>query len=399
MLGLAVGGAGAVAGVGGGVAWWLGKGGDGDDTPAAGGKGGASGEPAAEHFATPPAGVAPQPLWHRALTEDSTSTGVPLLVHDGLLLISGDPLVAYDVKTGKPRWSKPDLVVPGSQLLYRGGRMYLPDAEYDGVLLARDAATGAEVWRSRLGKHIDVEDTIAVDDRHVYVAASDFSDSKSATDYRTAVAAVSIRTRKPVWIQKRDWGTDDYDVQGSVSGRYLVYADSKRNLTVRDTATGAQLWTKKTGDDWSRRPALADGLVFLPGERLTAVDLKTGATRWTLSPNGRRGFYNPTVIDGVLYAGDHDRGIWAVDVRTGKRIWLCEDNDRGAPEVFVKYGKTLYCGAQAVGGGVVALDARTGRKRWSWTDNKGTGDQWQLALWGNRLLMANGEDAYAMPAV
>ncbi|GAA2200628.1 protein kinase domain-containing protein [Streptomyces bangladeshensis] len=399
VLGLAVGGAVAVAGVGGGVAWWLGKGGDGDDTPAAGGKGGASGEPAAEHFATPPAGVAPQPLWHRALTEDSTSTGVPLLVHDGLLLISGDPLVAYDVKTGKPRWSKPDLVVPGSQLLYRGGRMYLPDAEYDGVLLARDAATGAEVWRSRLGKHIDVEDTIAVDDRHVYVAASDFSDSKSATDYRTAVAAVSIRTRKPVWIQKRDWGTDDYDVQGSVSGRYLVYADSKRNLTVRDTATGAQLWTKKTGDDWSRRPALADGLVFLPGERLTAVDLKTGATRWTLSPNGRRGFYNPTVIDGVLYAGDHDRGIWAVDVRTGKRIWLCEDNDRGAPEVFVKYGKTLYCGAQAVGGGVVALDARTGRKRWSWTDNKGTGDQWQLALWGNRLLMANGEDAYAMPAV
>ncbi len=65
----------------------------------------------------------------------------------------------------------------------------------------------------------------------------------------------------------------------------------------------------------------------------------------------------------------------------------------------MKYGKTLYCGAQAVGGGVVALDARTGRKRWSWTDNKGTGDQWQLALWGNRLLMANGEDAYAMPAV
>ncbi|MFJ4325895.1 PQQ-binding-like beta-propeller repeat protein [Streptomyces tricolor] len=399
VLGLAVGGAVAVAGVGGGVAWWLGKGGDGDDAPAAGGKGGASGEPAAEHFTTPPAGVAPQPLWHRALTEDSTSTGVPLLVHDGLLLISGDPLVAYDVKTGKPRWSKPDLVVPGSQLLYRGGRMYLPDAEYDGVLLARDAATGAEVWRSRLGKHIDVEDTIAVDDRHVYVAASDFSDSKSATDYRTAVAAVSIRTRKPVWIQKRDWGTDDYDVQGSVSGRYLVYADSKHNLTVRDTATGAQLWTKKTGDDWSRRPALADGLVFLPGEHLTAVDLKTGATRWTLSPNGRRGFYNPTVIDGVLYAGDHDRGIWAVDVRTGKRIWLCEDNDRGAPEVFVKYGKTLYCGAQAVGGGVVAVDARTGRKRWSWTDNKGTGDQWQLALSGNRLLMANGEDAYAMPAV
>ncbi|MFI9242262.1 PQQ-binding-like beta-propeller repeat protein [Streptomyces sp. NPDC053086] len=397
VLSLALGGAAAVAAVGGGTAWWFGRD-TGADVTSTGGKGGASGEPAAERFTTPPAGVAPQPLWHRALTEDTTAA-VPLLVHDGLLLISGDPLVAYDVKTGKPRWSKPDIVVPGSQLLYRDGRMYLPDGEYDGVVIARDAATGDEVWRSRLGKHIDIEDTIAVDDQHVYVAASDFSESKSATEYRTAVAAISLATRRTVWIQKRDWGTDDYDVEGSVSGRYLVYADSKYNLTARDTATGAQLWTKKVGDDWTWRPTVSDGLVFLPGEKLTAVDVKTGATRWTLSPNGRRGFYNPGVIDGVLYVADHDRGVWAVDVRTGKRIWLCEDNDRGAPEVFLKSGTTLYCGAQAVGGGIVALDARSGRKRWSWTDNKATGDQWQIALSGSRLLMANGEDAYAMPAV
>ncbi|WP_263981195.1 serine/threonine-protein kinase [Streptomyces naphthomycinicus] len=396
-LSLALGGAAAVAAVGGGTAWWFGRD-TGTDVTGTGGRRGVSGEPAAEHFTTPPAGVAPQPLWHRSLTED-TSAAVPLLVHDGLLLISGDPLVAYDVRTGKPRWSKPDLVVPGSQLLFRDGRMYLPDGEYDGVVIARDAATGDEVWRSRLGKHIDVEDTIAIDDRHLYVAASDYSESKSATEYRTAVAAISLATRKPVWIQRRDWGTDDYDVEGSVSGTYLVYADSKYNLTVRDTATGAQLWTRKIGDDWFWRPTASDGLVFLPGEKLTAVDLKTGATRWTLSPNGRRGFHTPTVIDGVLYVADHDRGVWAVDVRTGKRIWLCEENDRGAPEVFLKSGTTLYCGAQAVGGGVVALDARTGRKRWSWTDNKGTGDQWQIALSGSRLLMANGEDAYAMPAV
>ncbi|MFF8725664.1 PQQ-binding-like beta-propeller repeat protein [Streptomyces sp. NPDC015171] len=398
-LSLALGGAAAVAAVGGGTAWWLGR----DDGTAAGapagGKGVASGEPAAENFTTPPAGVAPQPLWHQPLAEDSTSTSVPLLVRNGLLLISGDPLVAYDVKTGKPRWSKPDIVVPGSQLLHRGGRIYLPDGDYDGVLVARDAGTGEEVWRSRLGKHIDIEDTIAVDDEHVYVTAKDYGESKSATEYRTAIAAVSIATRKTVWIQKRDWGTDDYDVEGSVAGKYLVYADSKYNLTVRDTATGGQLWTKKIGDDWTWRPSASDGLVFLPGDELTAVDAKTGATRWTLSPNGRRGFYNPTVIDGVLYVADHDRGIWAVDVRTGKRIWLCEENDRGAPEVFLKYGTTLYCGGQAVAGGVVALDAKTGRKRWSWTDNKDTGDQWQIALSGNRLLTANGQDVYAMPAV
>jgi hypothetical protein len=72
-----------------------------------------SAEPAGERFTTPPPGVAPQPLWHESAAEDSTSALVPLLTHEGLLLISGDPLVAYDVKTGKARWSKKEACRPG----------------------------------------------------------------------------------------------------------------------------------------------------------------------------------------------------------------------------------------------------------------------------------------------
>ncbi|EFL34073.1 conserved hypothetical protein [Streptomyces viridochromogenes DSM 40736] len=398
-LGLALGGAAVVAVAGGAAAWWLGQ--DDDTNSPASGTNGADGtaQPVDENFTTPPAGVAPQPLWHERAVEDSTTTDVPLLTHDGLLLVSGDPLVAYEVKTSKTRWSKPDVCAPGSQLLFHEGKVFLTDGGTDGVVVARDVRTGEEVWRSRLGKALGVEGTIAIDSKNVYVTATDYGQAASATEYRTAVAAISHSTGKKVWLQHRDWGTKDYDVQGTVSGKYLVYTDSNYNLTVRDTATGDQLWTQKIGDDWAWQPTVANGLVFLPGEKLTAVDAETGRTRWTLSPKGRRGFNNPAVIDGVLYVSDYDRGIWAVDVKTVKRIWLCEDQDRGAAESFVRVGRTLYCAAGPLSGGVIALEAKTGDVRWTWTDNKDSGAPWQMATAGNRLLVTNGPEIYAIPAV
>ncbi|WP_432081120.1 protein kinase domain-containing protein [Streptomyces sp. WAC 04229] len=399
VLGMALGGVAVVAAAGGGAAWVLASGDDGSDgatgTP---GKGG-SAQPVDETFTTPPAGVAPQPLWHKSVAEDSTTTGVPLLTHDGLLLVSGDPLVAYDVRTGKARWTKPGICRPGAQLLFHDGKVFLADGDYDGVLVAYDVMKGQEVWRSRLGKQLSVEDTIAIDDKNVYVTATDYGQSQSATKYRTAVAAISHATGKQAWIQHRDWGTKDYDVQGTVSGKYLVYADSNLNLTVRDTATGGQLWTKKIGEEWTWRPTVANGLVFLPGDELTAVDADKGSTVWTLSPAGRRGFSNPTVIDGVLYTSDHDDGVWAVDVKTGKRTWLCDELDVEGPETFLRAGATLYGATGSLDGGVVALEAGTGKFRWAYSDSKGVGEPWQVALSGNRLLATHGPEIYALPAV
>ncbi|MDT0613562.1 serine/threonine-protein kinase [Streptomyces lancefieldiae] len=399
VLGMALGGAAAVAVVGGTAAWVLTTGDDtSDGATHAPGKGGPA-EPADEDFTTPPAGVAPQPLWHKSAAEDSTTAGVPLLTYDGLLLVSGDPLVAYDVRTGKARWTRPGICRSGAQLLLHDGKVYLADGDHDGVLVAHDVRTGEEVWRSRLGKQLSVEDTIAIDDRNVYVTATDHGQARSATKYRTAVAAISHTTGKTAWVQHRDWGTKDYDVQGSASGKYLVYADSNLNLTVRDTATGGQLWTKKIGEEWTWRPTVANGLVFLPGDELTAVDADNGSTVWTLSPAGRRGFGNPTVVDGVLYTSDHDDGVWAVDVKTGKRTWLCDELDVEGPETFLRAGTTLYGATGSLDGGIIALETRTGKLRWTYSDSKAVGEPWQAALSGNRLLVTHGHEIYALPAV
>ncbi|MCX4907942.1 serine/threonine-protein kinase [Streptomyces sp. NBC_00878] len=402
-LGLATAGVAGVVVAGGGAAWWLTQNdADADDGASRAADNGGTAEPAAEKFTTPPAGTAPQPLWHKSVAEDSISTTEKLLTHDGLLLVNGDPLVAYDVKTGKQRWSRKDVLPFGAPLLLADGKLFMADTDTSGVLKALDVTTGKEAWRSRLGKDLKVEKTIAVDAKNVYVTVTDFSDSRSVTDYRTGVAAISHGTGKKVWLQKRDWGTNDYDVEGTASGRQLVYADSNYNLTVRDTATGTQMWTRKVGDDWTWRPTVAPGagLVFLPGDNLTAVDVETGKPRWTISPNGRRGFDNPTVIDGVLYTADHDGGVWAIDVKTGRKLWLCEDPGAdSAPTQFLRVGETLYGASGMDGGGVFALGAKSGRARWVYNENRGTGEPWQVAVSGNRLLATHGYEIYALPAV
>ncbi|MET7696960.1 PQQ-binding-like beta-propeller repeat protein [Streptomyces sp. NPDC005485] len=403
LLSRAAGAAAGVAVLGGGTAWWLSR-----DTPspasAGAGSDGGRTEPAAETFTTPPAGVAPQPLWHVTVAEDGIETDLPLLTHEGLLLISGEPLVAYDVKTGKKRWTRKDVIQPGAALLFHDGKVFLSDSQYDGVLVALDVQTGKEAWRSRLTGALQVDNTIAIDDQHVYTMVTDFDDARSATDYRNGVAAISHTTGKQVWVQMRDWGTGNWDADGSVDGKYLVYADSKHNLTVRDTATGEQLWTRKWGDhDLGWKPLVAAGLVFLPGDELIALDADTGKTSWTLSPNGRRGFNDPTVIDGVLYASDHDGGVWAVEVKTGKKLWLCEDpGATRPPERFIRVGQTLYGASYWGSGGIFAMKAKTGEKRWVYNDNQsgdGASDPWQVAISGNRLLVTHGWSIYALPAV
>ncbi|MFF7128419.1 protein kinase [Streptomyces sp. NPDC008240] len=195
-LSYALGGAAAVAVAGGGTAWWLSRKDGRTGTSDGPGGHGSSGEPAAETFTTPPPGVAPQPLWHRSAAEDSTATSVPLVTYDGLLLVSGDPLVAYDVKTGKARWSRKGICRSGAPLLFHGGKVFLADGDFDGVLVAYDVRTGDEAWRSRLGKKLSIERTIAIDDKNVYVTLTDYGQAKSATKYRTAVAAVSLPGRQ-----------------------------------------------------------------------------------------------------------------------------------------------------------------------------------------------------------
>ncbi|MFJ8863066.1 PQQ-binding-like beta-propeller repeat protein [Streptomyces sp. NPDC102451] len=368
---------------------------DGSPTPGGGGKGGG------DAFTTPPAGTAPGVLWEQRTAVGTLGNHEVLAVVGDVVLVAGDPLVGRDIATGKEIWSLKDAAQPGARLIMGGDTLYLASATYDGDLIGLDPATGKETWRSRLKGTYAQPRPIGADTERVYVIAGILE--KDLSSRTNVIAAIDIRTGKAVWSEKRDTGTDESGLTSAVLDGRLVYTDHRKNLTVRDAATGRQLWTKKISRSNFDRMAVHNGTVTIAdGRYLRCFSLEDGAERWSLKTEEFDTFNGPTVLDGVLYASDSARGVWAVDPATGKQRWRSSiELGVSVPLQFAKVGDTLYGGTEfSKKGGVQAYDAQSGKLRWTFNDHKGSEvEQWYVVSAGKRLAALHDERLLALPAV
>ncbi|WP_250299030.1 protein kinase domain-containing protein [Streptomyces sp. A 4/2] len=399
-LGIA-GGAAGVAVVGGGAAWLLTRDNE-KSTSASDAKSKKKRtQPVPEIFTTPPNGVAPQPLWHKTPGNDNLNYGIPPLVMGDLVVISGDQVQGFDLKSGARRWKTVELETTASagKIVASGGMFFCGSGNYDGALVGIDAKTGKESWRTRLAGNLNAKAPLGADDKRIYGIA-EIQDGDS-TKNLTAIVAIDIGTRKLAWQQPRDEGTEGYGFELTVVSGCLVYTDGRKNLTVRDSAKGTQLWSKKVGDGaTANKVAVHQNTVMVSGKTMRAFDLKSGDLLWTLPPNGRRGFEPPFIFDGVAYAFDYDSGVWAINTKTGKKIWMSSDLDRKPfSDNLVKVGHTLYAGSFFESGGIYAINANTGALRWTYNDGRSLDDSWRVATAGNRLVAAHGDELYALPTV
>ena len=68
-----------------------------------------------------------------------------------------------------------------------------------------------------------------------------------------------------------------------------------------------------------------DGLVFVasglletgPSDRITALDIRDGSTRWSFASPVGEPVYNGAVADGAVYVGSLDGNVYRLDERTG----------------------------------------------------------------------------------
>ncbi|RII20761.1 Serine/threonine-protein kinase AfsK [Streptomyces sp. YIM 130001] len=373
----------AGAGTGGGEGG--GKPGGGGDKPAGGGK----------------KGQAPEPVWTRTTSAQTYGDQDELVAAGGVVIASGSPLAALDGETGKKSWTLPDGAVPGAPMLIGKGTLYLASAKYDGTVAGYDPATGKETWRSHLGKRYRQPRPIAVDDKQVYVVAEILE--KDGSSHTNVIAALDSRTGKPAWNEQRDLGTMQNGLHAAVQGRHLVYTDFKKNLTVRDTATGQQVWTHKTTKTNYGFFAIHENLVIIPqGAKLLAYDLADGKEKWSIkSADTFSLFKEPAVIDGVLYVGDSGRTMRALEPATGKKIWESKalyEAKVQVPRHYVAAGGVLY-GATDIdkAGGIVAMDAKTGDLLWRFNDNTRDHHAWLVAGDRKRVYALHGKKLHALP--
>ncbi|MFH9605964.1 PQQ-binding-like beta-propeller repeat protein [Streptomyces sp. NPDC017448] len=346
-------------------------------------------------------GKAPAPLWTKTTSAQTYGDNDELVAVDGVVIASGDPLAALAGATGEERWSLAEGATPGAPLLLGAGTLYLASGKYDGSVIGFVPGTGKESWRSHLGKEYRQPRPIAVDAEQVYVVAEILeADGSSHTN---VIAALNSTTGKVAWKEQRDLGTEQNGIHAAVEGRHLVYTDYKKNLTVRDTATGKQVWTHKTTKTSYGPFAVHQDLVIVPqGSRLQAFALADGSEKWSVEAEEFSLFREPSLVDGVLYIADSGRTLWALDPATGKKVWqstALRDASVQVPRQFVRVGGTLY-GATDLDpeGGVHAFDAKTGALRWTFNDGTGDHHAWLVATDGKHVFALHGKKLHALPA-
>ncbi|MFD8157073.1 outer membrane protein assembly factor BamB family protein [Streptomyces malaysiensis] len=373
---LAAGGAVLAAG-GGGVAWWLLRG---DDAEA--GRRPWEAEPLARYDE----GTAPSPLWGPV---DVGSVGAaearmpaPLPVRDVVVASAeGGRLRAYDVRTGRPRWTSRAAGLTGRTLAVADDTVLAVDGK--GVLHALNAQDGKGRWKAAAA---DVATLLAVDDKAVY-----------AVTRGGELRAVALTSNKPLWTVPSPVRTSEKSpaAAAAADGHLVICGDDGRVVAL-DTARGKTLWGPARHGTTALAPAVADGTVYLGGRSLTALTLSTGERKWAQPSGGGRGWGAPVVAEDVVYAVD-GTDLSARRTDDGTDAWTLtfasEDSPQDAPVIA---GNSVWAGAgQAGSRGVAAVDTRGGRLAWPYS--QGTEGRWALSAAGNRVFMLHNGTLTALP--
>lgn len=143
--------------------------------------------------------------------------------------------------------------------------------------------------------------------------------------------------------------------------------DLQRTGSVNKAAPAPQgnlKWSFQTDAPVHSSPVVVDGTVFFGSQDfgLYALDAETGQQKW-VSKAETWIQSSPAVVDGVVYFGSNDGYVYAVDAASGEQLWRFNTifPVKSSPAVadgMVYIGSddySLYC-----------LDARTGKKLWSY---------------------------------
>jgi outer membrane protein assembly factor BamB len=153
-----------------------------------------------------------------------------------------------------------------------------------------------------------------------------------------------------------------------------------------DMASGTQRWVDSTTARITSSPAVDGGGVFFTSYdgQVYRVNAATGKVEWTFATEGERRFAgkhlhgylpvgetmpdpydvflsSPAVWHGTVYVGSGDGNVYAIDARSGQRVWAFRTGNVVHASPAVVDG-TVYIGSWDTY--LYALDAASGRVNW-----------------------------------
>jgi quinohemoprotein ethanol dehydrogenase len=189
----------------------------------------------------------------------------------------------------------------------------------------------------------------------------------------------------------KGWPTNGGDTSNT---RYAPLTD----ITPETVKTLGGAWrTELPGASSKASPIIEDGVMYVAaggagirggGGAVYALDAKTGAIKWTYSPEGAVGISalnkGVAVADGKVFVGLSNAHVAAIDAKTGLLVWDgLAGEDPPAAGQFISVAPVVADGKVLVGVGsgdagfrcrLAALDIKTGKQVWVFISIPGPGE-------------------------
>ena len=247
-------------------------------------------------------------------------------------------MIALDAETGDEIWSERDkrLKISGGP---GAGSGLVVVGTSDAEVVARDAASGEEKWRTRVSSEVLAPPRI---ERSTVVIRT--GDGK--------LIALDVNTGKRKWIYDRSIPT--LTLRGTsppiiFEGMVIAGFDNGR-LVALDLESGKQIWEQRIAIpsgrsdlermvDIDAEPAVHDGIAYVASFQasVAAVGVYDGQLQWTREISSHSVL---AVDDERVYVTDSMGYVWALDRTTGSSIWKQEGlRARGVtgPALFDRY--------------------------------------------------------------
>ncbi|ERJ57893.1 outer membrane protein assembly factor BamB family protein [Sphingobacterium paucimobilis] len=186
--------------------------------------------------------------------------------------------------------------------------------------------------------------------------------SFNTTYYRPSYAVNKTTKAKLVWEYE-----DHGDIGAGISsdGKQLFTANTVGEVYALDLKTGSRNWSFKTGGKVYSTPEVHKGIVVVGSSdhSIYGIDAKTGRQRWRIE-TGKAVLGTASLYGGNAYIGGSDGAFRCVRVSDGKLLWIF-DQVKGyvSTKPTIADGKVIFGSWQ---NGFYALDLKTGKKVWEW---------------------------------
>lgn len=341
---------------------------------------------------------------------------------------------------GSPRWSRHhDRMASMSALVSTNGRMFYIMDEGSRIsiqlppkwkLIARDAFNGSVLWKRDIPSwqsHLwplksgptQLSRRLVSSGDRVFVTlgydapltALDAKTGKTLMTYENSDATEEIiHTGGTLFLVVRKGKAElaDYTpLNGRVGDqakvRELFWNEEPRVVMAFNAESGRQLWAVKTKISPLTLAANNDNVVFHDGEKVVALNQKSGEPAWTSQPVTRRKSFTfnfgPRLVayeDVVLYAGG-DGKMFSVDATTGEELWNANHPNSGyqSPQDLMVLNGLVWCAPTTSGrdsGVFTGRDPRTGEVRKEFAPDVDT--YW----FHHRCYIAKATDNFLMPS-